>query len=95
MDILKEITWKFFFMLNDSKMCWKYMLIPRTQKMEARGLEIQGHKEFKSSLGYMNSSLDNNKNIVLSRDTKDEITMVLNLWVVTPQGSNDPFTVAA
>lgn len=72
------------------------MLIPRTQKMEARGLEIQDHKEFKSSLGYMSSSLDNNnKNIVLSRDTKDEITMVLNLWVVTPQGSNDPFTVVA
>lgn len=64
--------------------------------MEAKGLEIQGHKEFKSSLGYMSSSLDNdNKKIVLSRDTKDEITMVLNLWVVTPQRSNDPFTVVA
>lgn len=49
--------------------------------MEAKGLEIQGHKEFKFSLGYMSSSLENNnnKNIVLSRDTKDEITMVFNL----------------
>lgn len=60
--------------------------------MEAKGLEIQGHKEFKFSLGYMSSSLENNnnENIVLSRDTKDEITMVLNLWVVTPRRSNDP-----
>lgn len=60
--------------------------------MEAKGLEIQGHKEFKFNLGYMSSSLhnNNNKNIVLSRDTKDEITMFLNLWVVTPWRSNDP-----
>ena len=76
MDILKEITLKFYFPLNNSKkkMVWGMIAHAYSQNSESRGKRIR-------RLDYMRPYL-NPQNHFVSGDTKDEIR-VLPQWFST------------